>query len=299
MTIVDLAKIASAIFAGVSVLVAIFIYRKNSEREYFANIRRKFVRYRSLVSEANEIFQEIGLVEVGAKISEKLRLLCPSDYSTNQIQEFFYDEENADFIRQAIYLGLGESSTVHRAKKIARELDQLNSELVEPFPITKVTLGILTAYFTAMTDTLSSGELIDNIFETVREKKEEYEPHSEDELLHPDLVFRQMAIYITLFHVDFANEHGEKMLCQVERILNIITHNYELKSDGALRKLRKLEKKKLPEYKETADTISEGKKVLFEYLKFYKSDLDSEDWDDLVESKTLLESAFPVDTEDA
>ncbi len=291
MDILDLAKILSAVFAGASVLVAIFLYRKNSEREYFLNIRRSLVRYRCLIDEANESFDEIGLVEVGTSISDKLRLICPSEYTTNQIQEFFYDEENADFVRQAIYLGLGESKTIKRAKQITTELGQLNSEFIEPFPISKVTLGILSAYYSAIVNTVSSGELIDGIFEAVRVGKEEHEPQAEEDLLHPDLVFRQMAIYITLLHVDFLNKYGDRMLEQVDEISGVVTHCYESKSDRSLRNISKLEKKKLSEYAEAANSISEGEKVLFEYLRFYKSELDSEAWDDLVEAKTLLESA--------
>ncbi len=289
--ILDLAEILSTVFAGASVLVAIFLYRKNSEREYFSNIRRSLVRYRCLIDEANESFDEIGLVEVSASISDKLRLICPSEYTTSQIQEFFYDEGNTDFIRQAIYLGLGESKTIKRAKQITTELGQLNSEFIEPFPISKVTLGILSSYYSAIVNTVSSGDLIDSIFEAVRDGKEEHEPQSEENLLHPDLVFRQMAIYITILHVDFLNNHGDRMLEQVDEISEIITHYYESKSDSELRKISKQEKKEFPVYDNAANSISDGEKVLFEYLKFYKPDLDSEIWDNLVEAKALLESA--------
>ena len=277
-------------FAGVSILVAIYVFRRNIEREYFFKIREKLIRYRLLVDEANNIFDEIGLVEISRCITNNLRQICPEDYSTNNIQEFFYDDENRDFVLQAIYLGLGESKTLKQAKEIEQKISQLASEFNEPFPLSRISLGILSAYNQSIVNTVSSGKLIDSIFEVVRNKSSEFKEQPQELLLHPDLVFRQMGIYITLLHIDFINSYADIMLTQFEKISGIITTNYESKSDRQLRKLSNLEKKNVTHYLSLGNSTSSSENALFEYLKFYKGIIKISDWESLIEAKTLLAS---------
>jgi len=104
LSIIDLSKILSSLFAGCSVFVAVYIYHRNVEREYFRKFRDAIVNYRQLLDEASELFDEVGLVEVGYSISKQLRSICPSNLSPKEVQEFFYDEENENYLRQAIYL---------------------------------------------------------------------------------------------------------------------------------------------------------------------------------------------------
>jgi hypothetical protein len=294
MIFVDLPKILSAIFAGSSVLFAIYVYRRNSERHYFSELRKLLARYRQLVEEASTAFDAVGLVEVGHSVSTQLREICPRDYSTNEIQKFFYDDENGDFVRQGIYLGLGKSSTLERAKSLSLEMSRTAGEFGEPFPVFRICLGIMSAYTSAIVSTVSSGDLVDGIFRTVRENSDMFEPQPEHNLLHPDLVFRQMAIYVTVLHTDFINSHAEAMLEQIDVIAGVITRHYESMSDRQLRSLSRSEKKRVGHYLSKGNAVSDSGKALFEYLKFYKTILPHEEWDRIVESKTLLESAAPT-----
>ncbi len=293
MTVIELSKILSTVFAAGSILFAIYVYRRNNERQYFSGLRKSLGRYRQLVDETSEIFDEIGLVEVGDSVASHLRQVCPANYSANEIQEFFYTEENSDFIRQGIYLGLGASTTLQHARRLSLELTHTAGEFSEPFPVFRVCLGIMSAYASAIVNTVSSGGLIDGIFAAIREREEVFEPQSETDLLHPDLIFRQMAIYVTVLHTDFVNNHATAMLDQIDVIAGEITSHYESLSDRQLRKLSRQEKKKIAHHLERGNAVTDSEKALFEYLKFYKSVLPHEDWDKIVESKTLLEATTP------
>lgn len=293
MSLVDLSKILSAIFAGASVLFAVYVFRRNNEREYFSSKREALVQYRLLVEESSELFDEIGLVEIGHSVAAQLRAICPAELNAKEVQDFFYDEENTNFIRQAIFLGLGESKTLQKAKDTAIEISQLAGKFGEPFPVLRVCLGVMSAYNNAIVNTVSSGHLINEIFEEVRKNRQPEEVHSEEELFHPDLIFRQMAVYVTLFHDDFINNYALEMLGNISSITEILTKEYESKSDRGLRKRSKLEKSNIEPLMEKGRGVRDSKNALFEYLKFYKALIPHEEWDRVVEAKTLLEAASP------
>jgi len=290
LNIVEISKVISTLFAGCSVLAAIYIYKLSSDRDYFGAYRKSLFKYRQLTEEAVELFDEIGLVEIGASVAKELRDVCPQNLSASEIQGFLNKEENEDFIRQAIYLGLGNSKTLNRAKKISSEIGEIPNEYREAFPITSTTLGILNAYYMAIVNTVSSGELISSLFENARENKAEKEELKPEDFPYPDLIFREIAVYITVLHIDFTNNYADIMLEQSESISNIISGCYESLSDRDLRKQSEKEKSSQKQFSSNGNSVKDNFKKLFEYLKFYKSTVDTDNWDKLVESKTLMES---------
>ena len=290
MTLIELSKILSTLFAGFSVLVAIYIYHRNAEREYFRGFRGALVSYRQLLDEASELFDEVGLVEIGYSISRQLRKICPSNLSPKGVQEFFYDEENENYLKQAIYLGIGESRTILRAKEISREIHKIPTAHREAFPITNASFSVLNAYYSAMVNTVSSGEVISDLFADARENRgEEYE--GSELVSDADLIFREIAVYITILHTDMVNNLAESLFEQSDVIAGIISHTYESKSDGELRKISNKEKSLVDKYNEKAKSV-ESPKVLFELLKFYKPYVTDDDWDTLVECKTIMEAVM-------
>lgn len=290
MNIIDFAKILSAAFAGISIIIAIFVFHANSERAFFSDVRKCLVRFRVLISIASETFDEAGLVEIGCCISNELNSVCPKEFNNEQLQEFFYNQENANFIRQAIFLGIGKSKTISRAKDVSNELTKLSSEINEPLPLTRISLGILSAYFQSIVHTVSSGGLIDDIFASVRSGANVRTDDGGINAVPRDLIFRQMSIFITLLHLDFINNYAIHMLKHMDRVAGIITSSYESKSDRQLRSISKREKDQVPHHLHQGNAVAKSEKALFEYLKFYKEALKPEEWDRLVEYKTMLES---------
>jgi len=289
LTFLDLSNVLSMLFAGMSVLVAIYIYHRNTEREYFRGFRGALVNYRQLLDEASELFDEVGLVEIGYSISRQLRNISKTNLSPKEVQEFFYDKKNENYLRQAIYLGIGESKTIIRAKEISREIHKIPSVHREAFPITNSAFGILNAYYSAMVNTISSGDIISNLFANVRENRAPKEQENENITTDTDLIFREIGVYITILHTDMVNNLAESLFEQADVIAGIISHTYELKSDSELRKISNKEKKEANSYEERAKAVK-SPKALFEILKFYRPYVTEGDWDSLVECKTIMET---------
>ena len=292
----EFSKIISTLFAGCSVFVAIYIYHRNTEREYFRNFRNALVTYRQLLDEASDLFDEIGLVEIGYSISNQLRSICPNNLSPREVHDFFYNDENENFLKQAIYLGIGESKTILRAKEISKEIQRIPTAHRELFPITNTVLSILNAYYTTMFRTISSGDLISGLFAEVRKQRETRTVQEEKTHTDTDLIFRELGVYITIFHTDLVNNYADTLFEHCDRIAGVISHTYETKSDKSLRKISNKEKSLNTKYREKSDSVSAAK-ALFEYLKFYKAYVEDNDWDTLVECKTLMENVVVDDEE--
>lgn len=50
MSVIELSAVLSTLFAGCSVLAAVYIFHRNTEREYFRGFRGSLVKYRPLYS---------------------------------------------------------------------------------------------------------------------------------------------------------------------------------------------------------------------------------------------------------
>jgi len=197
--------------------------------------------------------------------------------------------------RQYIY-GIGESRTIARAKEISKEIHKIPTAHRETFPITNNSLGILNAYYSSLVNTVSSGEIIADLFANARENRNKEEAEEVEIASDADLIFREIGVYITILHSETINSLAESLFEHSDIIAGIISHTYESKSDGDLRKISNKEKSLIGKFEKKSRLVKTSK-VLFEYLKFYKTYVNEDDWDTLVECKTLMEAVIDSDDE--
>jgi hypothetical protein len=224
-----------------------------------------------------------------------LSVICPK--ASDKLLPFLYDEENENLLRQAIYLGLGLSKTIAHSNEILKEIQKIPTAHREAFPITHNTLSILNAFLKSLANTVGSGEMITELFSNAREQYKENPEIEVAESDDVDLTIRDIGVHITILHPDTVEDLAESIFQHAEKISGIIVHTYESKSDKELRAISKRENKLLDQFRFKSKNI-ESYKSLFEYLKFYKLYVSSDDWDVLVECKALIEKEFSENGEE-
>ncbi|MGD6737988.1 hypothetical protein ACN08N_22910 [Photobacterium leiognathi subsp. mandapamensis] len=162
MTLQDLSNLGTFIAAlatSISVLLALFTYRKGYQREALKNVREKIATYRIKYQEVNNLLDTSCSVELGVCISNEIKALVPRPHSTTAIAEFLENEDNVNYITQSCYLGLANAKAI----QTSNELYVISSAEQEMFPITGKLLSTLSLYPSSVLTTINQTDYLEPI----------------------------------------------------------------------------------------------------------------------------------------
>lgn len=291
MTLQDLSNIGTFIAAlatTVSVILALVTYRKSTQRDALKGVRTQIATYRIKYEEVDELLDTSAHVGLGMSIARELEALVPDSKNTEAVINFLEDKNNINYLTQACYLGLENATKIQEGVAISKELQLLSTSGQEMYPITSKLISILSLYPASVLNTLNQTEYLTNLFQDensigslkARVDSEETMP----------TVFREIALWITLFADRLCGNISDRVAENSQPIVEIVSNIFESSTDQKLLKLSRAERGQQEKLfaRLRTQSIDEPHEIIFELLKFYKPYLDSEDWDTLVECKTLL-----------
>ena len=108
----------SLAFAGISVIWAIVLYRRQHDERVFLEVRSSLVTLRQSVHEWDVLLGDPIFVEIGATITSELSKLFSTKASKKEIRNFILDE-NDDFVAQAVDMGRRKSTGFRECERLA------------------------------------------------------------------------------------------------------------------------------------------------------------------------------------
>ncbi|WP_138559984.1 hypothetical protein [Pseudoalteromonas phenolica] len=285
----NLSTFAAAVFTALSAFIALYTYRKNLQREAFKKVRQNITNYRVKYDYLDDIIDGSCGIEIGNEVATELKYLFPKEFNREDVVSFLEDESNSNYLYQACYLGLMNSSQIKVAEDIIQDLKILSSVDREMFPISGKLLSILTLYPASTLSVLTSADHLVELFQDEDAIASLKKDEKMDVSSH--LLFREISIWISYVTTSLTGNVSAQVNENCLPIIDIIASIFESSSDDELNKLSTEEKKLRDDVmsKAKAADVEEDGSGLFEILKFYRSSLSSADWDTIVESKTRLQ----------
>lgn len=269
-----LGTLIAALFTMVSVGVALYTYRRTTQRKSLKSVRENITRYRLCFEQLEEMLHKARNVEIGYLVSEEIRQLLPQGASKETTIRFLEDKDNEGYLAQAAYLGISKSLSLKTANELRKELKALSVDR-EMFPISGCVLNVLTLYPAGVLNFLSTP---DHLIEMLQsdDALAELKKLDQTDGVEP-LIFREVGIWITSMSNRLFDDMVEKGLGYSEEVAEIVCTLFETSSDRELLALSKKERKQ--------------KTVVFPTKSghFYKPIVDSDDWDSIVECKINME----------
>lgn len=291
MTLQDLSNIGTFIAALAttgSVILALITYKKSTQRDALKGVRTQIATYRIKYEEVDELLDTSAHVGLGMSIAQELEALVPEPKDTEAVISFLEDKKNINYLTQACYLGLENATKIQNAVAISKELQLLSTSGQEMYPITSKLISILSLYPSSVLQTLNQTEYLTSLFQDEDAIKSLKEGVGGKEIR--PTVFREIALWITLVADRLCCNISDRFAENAQPIVEIISSVFETATDQKLLKLSRAERSQQEKLfsRLRLNDIEEPHEIIFELLKFYKPYLDSEDWDTIVECKTLL-----------
>ncbi|HCG6765655.1 hypothetical protein [Vibrio parahaemolyticus] len=284
----DLGTFIAAVATTGSVILALVTYRKSTQRDALKGVRTQIATYRIKYEEVDDLLNTSAHVGLGMSIAQELEALVPDSKNPANVVNFLEDKKNSNFLTQACYLGLENATKIQEAVAISKELQLLSTSGQEMYPITSKLISILSLYPSSVLDTLNQTEYLTNLFQD-EDAIESLKTRIDSDTIQPT-VFREIALWVTLVADRLCGNISDRVAENAQPIVTIISSIFESSTDHKLLKLSRAERAQQERIfnRLRMNDIEEPHEIIFELLKFYKPYLDSEDWDTLVECKTLL-----------
>ncbi|WP_240335030.1 hypothetical protein [Vibrio sp. LB10LO1] len=251
-------------------------------------MRTQIATYRIKYEQVDDLLSTPAHVGLGMSVARELELLVPDSDSALSIINFLEDKKNIDYLTQASYLGLENASKIQEAVEVSKEIQLLSTSGQEMYPITSKLISILSLYPSSVLETLNRTEYLTNLFQD-EDAIASLKTRIDSDAIQPT-VFREIALWVTLVADRLCGNLADPIAENAQPIVEIISNLFESSTDRKLLKLSRAERRQQEKIftRLRMNDIEEPHEIIFELLKFYKPYLDSEDWDTLVECKTLL-----------
>ncbi|EJO2021652.1 hypothetical protein RQY88_004431 [Vibrio vulnificus] len=291
MTLQELSNIGTfiaAIATTGSVILALVTYRKSTQRDALKGVRTQIATYRIKYEQVDDLLSTPAHVGLGMSIARELEVLVPDSSNTSNVINFLEDKKNIDYLTQACYLGLENATKIQEAVVVSKELQLLSTSGQEMYPITSKLISILSLYPSSVLETLNTTEYLTNLLQD-EDAIASLKTRIDSDVIQPT-VFREIALWVTLVADRLCGNIADRVAENAQPIVEIISNIFESSTDHKLLKLSRAERRQQEKIftRLRMNYIEEPHEIIFELLKFYKPYLDSEDWDTLVECKTLL-----------
>lgn len=285
MNIADIATLLGSVFTGLSVLLALIIYKRNEDRNAFRRFRLSLVDLRHNAQQLDQILSDPLFTEIGINISAELKDLFHGGVTKEQFINYMMDKANHDYIASAIYLGRQKSSVIPTTRELTTQMEKIPFEFRELLPLTSAILMKLNFYIIQTRDNVTSPK----IFDFVIGKPDNFGkvviptlPSAENETT----VFRHIGLILAATSKILLRKQGQAVMDEANTLLNLLIDKFLLMADTELREQSRLQRA-------LSGTISKINKETsiedaFEYFKLLKNIFNASEWDLIVETKTKL-----------
>lgn len=282
-----LVALLSSLVTGMSVLVAIWIYRRTEDQRTFAAFRLSLVDLRQNIRELDGLLGEPFFVEMGLAISDELRQLFPTRPSKDELKQYVIDERHQGFIGQAIHTGRLRSSTLKRCEKLIAEIERSPYVYREQLPVVSHLLFLLSTYILRTAQTASAPRLFDEIIgkpgQFVNLAKDKFDT---DEVTDAE-AFRYIGLMLAMAPSAYMEAKGQKVVTHAEKLMIVVVERYTGMADKELRKHGRRQRRMRKKVEEIDQATH--LKDAFECFKLIRDLFDQDLWDSIVENVTKLD----------
>jgi hypothetical protein len=197
MDVVGIASLAGSVFTALSVLFALFVYRRRQDQEAFTSFRTSLIDIQSNINVIGKVMTEASLSEIGFCIGEQLRAIYPNGCTKQDVIKLFTDDDMQNYVVTAMHIGVRDAVSTTEAFDIIDDLQRLPFQHQSQLPLTSAILKeCLSILSNSVFQVSSVGMYSTALFhENNREILEEQISRLED-IDNIDLVFRDMGEFI-------------------------------------------------------------------------------------------------------
>lgn len=281
MELIELTSITGSVFTALSVLFAIYVFRRRQDSSSFASFRTGLVDIRSNINSLSKAISDESITEICACITNQLRSIFPSGAKKEDVIDLLTDKTKIDYVITAMHLGLRDSGAMSQTLKTIEKLDRIPFEHEVRMPLTTEIIQLSTSIITHWIITVTSpayfrtalfeGDDIKSTFEQI------------EKLDNVDLMFREIIEIFRVASYASAIEFIGGMLSSVQIMIDILVKTISKKDDSELRKYQLKDHKLYKHFSPEKDASDIDK--IFHYMKLIKDEFASDDWDIIVESK--------------
>jgi hypothetical protein len=282
-----LIALLTSVFTGVSVLVAIWVYRRTEDQREFAAFRLSLVDMRQNISELDGLLAEPLFTEVGLAISEELGRLFPGQPSKAELKQYICDERHHNFIAQAIHTGRLKSSTWKRCERLMAEIERSPFVYREQLPVVSRLLYQVNDYILMTARAVA----LPGLFNEIIGKPDRFSGHAKGRFDTDEVsdagALRFIAIMLTAAPTKFMEAKGQKVFDAAEELMTVVVDRYTSMTDRELRVHGRRQRRMLKKIEE----IREEKQVryAFECFKLIRGVFSQDRWDDIVSNVTKVD----------
>jgi hypothetical protein len=287
MSLEDYLKIASSLFTAASVLFAIYVYRRKEDQRAFAALRESITQLRINITRLDDLLSESHFTVLGGNIANRLWSLKPQAWSREQFYDYLTAKENHDQIANAILQGRLESDCITRAKELLLSVLLAPYSYKEQLPVLTMLLTKLLFYIKRVYSSALDPETFDRILgdpDAIREGLlPELKKYDTDEHALAELGVFVSACPSAVMKID---RMGQRLFDQSETLVAILTETLARKSDAELRRSKRKQKRLAAQL--TTIRSEHAIEDAFEYFRAIRRDFSEEDWNRIVEAKTIV-----------
>ena len=289
-----LIALMTSLFTGLSVLVAVWVYRRTEDQRTFAAFRLSLVDLRQNIRELDSLLAEPLFVEIGLAISEDLRQLFPTTPSKDEIKQYVTDKQHHDFISTAIHTGRRQSSTLRRCEKLVTEIERNPFIYREQLPVVSHALSKLITYISRTALGVSSARIFNEIIGNPERFSELTKAQFDTDKVSDVEAFRYIGLMLGMVPVGVMRATGQKLFDATEQLMVVIIESYTGMADKELRKHGRRQRRMLKKVEEIREDTPV--KYAFEYLKLIRGVFaQNHRWDEIVATVTIVEQETSSD----
>ena len=288
-----ISHLLGSLFAGASVLVAIWIYRRTEDRRAFAAFRQSLVDLGQTVHALDNLLAEPFFNDVSLKICEDLRELFPTDPSKEELKKYICADENHDFIAQAIHSGIQRSPMIARCDELVREIEAHPSKYREQLPVVASLLNILSRHIVHLARAVCSPR----IFNEVIGEPKQFILLADASGFDADNVtdfqaFRHIGLMLgggpgTLM------QKGQRLFDLVEALIQLVADRFAGMSDQDLRTQSRRQRRMLKRLLEIDEPTGIDDAV--QYFGLIRDAFEPEQWNEIISKATIVKEVIGDD----
>lgn len=295
-TILEVIKAIGAIATAVSVIWAIYIFKRSETQKAFSKTRESLATLKSNISSLDDMLGEPEFTMVSYNITKSLKELKPNSWSLNDFTEFLSKKESAIYVANAIHMGRNNCALIENIEKLLNSIESLPISIKSELPIVSLCINNLLFYIkkpgrNALSPAVFAAYL------TNSENIEKVLKPNLDKIQFEELYFGHLTQYIEAGPISVMNRDklGERTFKLTEKAISIIVDTFNKMTDRELKVAKNLQHKVFLKTREINNEHSIEDAISM--LQLIRSSFSETDWDTIIDIKGRIVELM-TDSED-
>lgn len=275
-SIITIVTAIGSVGTAVSVLWAIFVYRKNNDEKSFSKTREVLSALMDKISGLDGLLSEPEFSVLGNFISEQIMRLKPKEMTFSEFTDYLRDTENDIHIAQAVHVGRQNCDYVEKIENYVSGIRKIPALLIEKLPVVSLAIARVLFYITKPGESTMAPVVLFQIFgeESNRGNLMEKLQKCKNENIYRS----ELSLFISGLpsYLMIQKKLGQETFDKAEKFIHIVVNTF-LRLDN--KKIKKSSKLQLRIYSELFSIDKEHAiEDAIEMLKPIKSEFSDQDW---------------------